>query len=111
MNVATTQPLELVCLDFLTLEAAKWGFQHILVIADHFTRYAQAIPSKNMTAKTTVEALFNNFIACYRILHWLHSDQGVNFKSHIQRIVPDNRMPEILEYPIPPYEQRHWLVV
>ena len=49
--VVTTQPLELVCMEFLTLEIAKGGFQHLLVMTDHFTRYAQAIPTRNMTAK------------------------------------------------------------
>ena len=44
VNIATTQPLELVCVDFLTLETSKGGFQHVLVITDHSTRYEQAIP-------------------------------------------------------------------
>jgi hypothetical protein len=43
-------------MDFLTLEKSKGGYQHILVITDHYTRYAQAIPTKNQLAKTTAEA-------------------------------------------------------
>jgi hypothetical protein len=38
-------------MDFLTLEKSKGGYQHILVITDHYTRYAQAIPTKNQLAK------------------------------------------------------------
>jgi hypothetical protein len=30
----------------------------VLVITDHFTRYAQAIVTKNQTARTTADALF-----------------------------------------------------
>ena len=37
VNITTTQPLELVCLDLLTLEMSKGGFQHLLIITNHFT--------------------------------------------------------------------------
>lgn len=82
-SVVTTQPLELVCMDFLTLETSKGGFQHVLVITDHFTRYAQAIPTRNMSAKTTADAFFNNFVVHYGMPRRLHSDQGANFESRI----------------------------
>ena len=83
VNIETSQPLELVCIDFLTLEPSKGGFQHLLVITDHFTRYAQAIPTKDQTAKTTAEALFNGFIVHYGIPLKLHSDQGANFDGKL----------------------------
>ena len=62
VNITTNQPLELVSMDFLTLEKSLGGFQHMLVITDHFTRYAMAVPTKNQTARTTAEAFFNNFV-------------------------------------------------
>ena len=83
VNITTTQPLELVCMDFLTLETSKGGFQHQLIITDHFTRYAQAIPCKNTTAKTTAEAFYNGFIVHYGIPRRIHSDQGANFESRL----------------------------
>ena len=43
-NVDTTYPMELVHMDYLTIEATEGGKDiHILVITDHFIRYAQAI--------------------------------------------------------------------
>ena len=57
--------------------------QHILVITDHFTRYAQAIPTKNQTARTTAEAFYQNYIVHYGIPDRIHSDQGANFESKI----------------------------
>ena len=53
VNIVTTQPLELVCLDYLTLDMSKGGFKNVLVITDHFTPYAIAIPTPNQTARTT----------------------------------------------------------
>ena len=83
INITTFQPLELVCLDFLKLETSKGGYEHVLVITDHFTRYAQAIPTRNETAKTTADALFNNFILHYGIPKKIHTDQGANFESNL----------------------------
>lgn len=53
MNVHTHSPLELVCIDYLTLETSKGGIGNVLVITDHYTKYAMAIPTRNQTAKTT----------------------------------------------------------
>jgi hypothetical protein len=65
VSIGTTSPLKLVCMDYLTLEPSQGGQQNILIITDHFTRYAQAIPTRNQTARTTAEVLFNNYIAHY----------------------------------------------
>ena len=83
VNITTTYPLELVCLDYLTLEPSKGNISNILVITDHFTRFAVAIPTKNQTAKTTADVLYNEFIVRYGVMARLHSDQGANFESSI----------------------------
>ena len=80
VNITTTQPMELVCIDYLTLEPSKGGIENILVITDHFTRLAHAIPTRNQTAKTTAQALYNFFLT-YSFPLKLHSDQGRNFES------------------------------
>jgi hypothetical protein len=83
VNIQTSQPLELVCIDFLTLEAAKGGYENILVISDHYTKYAQEIPTKNQLATTTAKALYDNFFVHYGLPSKLHSDQGRNFESEV----------------------------
>ena len=81
--ILTTRPLELVCIDFLSLEKSKGGYENILVIVDHFTRYAQAVPCRNQSAHTTAKALYERFIVHYGFPEKLHSDQGRNFESKI----------------------------
>ena len=48
VNITTTYPLKMVCMDYLTIEPAK-GIANVLVITDHFTKFAMAIPTKNQT--------------------------------------------------------------
>ena len=83
VNITSTSPMEIVCLDYLSLERSKGGFENILVITDHFSRYAQAIPTRNQTAKTTARVLFENFILHYGFPARIHSDQGQNFESKL----------------------------
>lgn len=52
-----------------------------MVITDHFTRYAQAFPTTNQTAKTTAKVFFEKFIVHYGFPSRIHSDQGANFES------------------------------
>ena len=80
VNITTTQPMELVSIDYLTLEPSKGGIENILVITDHFTRLAHAIPTRNQTAKTTAQALYNFFLI-YGFPLQLLADQGRNFES------------------------------
>ena len=83
VNITSSSPREIVCLDYLSLERSKGGHENILVITEHFSRYAQAIPTQNQTAKTTARVLFDNFIVHYGFPARIHSDQGKNFESHL----------------------------
>ena len=82
-NIVTSQPLELVTMDFLGLEECKGKIENVLVITDHFTKYAVAVPTKNQTALTTARAFFDNFVVHYGLPARIHSDQGRNFESRL----------------------------
>ena len=81
VNIKSTRPLELVCMDFLSLEPDRSGAKDILVITDHFTKYAVAIPTPNQKAQTVARCLWDNFMVHYGIPERLHSDQGPDFES------------------------------
>ena len=83
VNITSTAPMEILCLDYLSLERSKGGVENILVITDHFTRYAQAIPTTNQTARTTARVLFDIFVVHYGFPARLHSDQGQTFESKL----------------------------
>ena len=78
-----TQPLELVHMDYLSLEPSKGNIENVLVITDHFTRYALAYPSKTQTAQATARILWDNFICHYGCPEKFISDQGRNFESDL----------------------------
>ena len=80
--IVTSEPLELVCLDFLLVEPSS-GYEHILVITDHFTKFSKAIATKNESALTTARALYQNFITVYGVPTRIMSDQGRNFESKL----------------------------
>ncbi len=44
VSITTTQPLELVCMDFLKVDPSKGGIENILVVTDHFTKFSKAYP-------------------------------------------------------------------
>ena len=63
--------------------SARGGLKPATIVTDHFTRYAQAYPSKTQTALATAKLLWNNFIVHYGFPNKIIPDQGRNFESEL----------------------------
>ena len=56
-------PMELVHMDYLTIEHGKTGKDvNILVITDHYSRFAQAVVTTSQTALTTANSCLESFL-------------------------------------------------
>ena len=79
-NIEATQPLELVHLDYLQTETSKGNIENIMIMTDHFTRHAQAYPSKTQTALATTKLLWNNFRVHYGFPQKLYQTKAAILK-------------------------------
>ena len=82
-SLSAKKPLEVVAMDFTMLEKSTGGFENVLVITDVFTKYTQAIPTRDQKAKTVARHLVRDWFVRFGIPRRLHSDQGRNFESAI----------------------------
>lgn len=56
---------------------------NVLVITDHYMRYAQAFPSQNQKAQTVAKFLVDKYFLHYGLPARIHSDQGRDFESQL----------------------------
>lgn len=71
------------CVWTLSIEPDSRNTKDNLVITDHFTKYAVAIPTKDQKAITVARCLWEQFFVHYGFPERLHSDQGRDFESQL----------------------------
>ena len=85
--IEVSHPMELIHLDFLTLVGKTGDVRstNIMVITDHFMRYAQAYVTPKQTAVVAARALWENFLVHYGWPEKILTDQGRSFESNLFR--------------------------
>ena len=71
-------------MDFLTIGAGKGNREiNVLVITDHFTRYAQAFVTPLETAHLVATTLLDKYFVHYRLNEKMLTVQSLNFESSL----------------------------
>ena len=81
--ITATYPLELVHLDFLSIGGKDDKMKNVLVVTDHFTRYAQCYVTKNQTALTVATELVNKYFTTYGWPDKILTDRGTSFENKL----------------------------
>ena len=80
--ILVSYPMELVHLDFLTLggKADDNRNVNILIVTDHFTKYAQAYVTLKQTAVVVAQTLLENFVIHYGWPEKILTEQGKSLR-------------------------------
>ena len=82
-HLTASRPLEVVAMDFTTIEKSSDGYENLLIVTDVFTKFTQAYPTRDQRAPTVVKILAEKWFYTYGVPSQLHSDQGRNFESEL----------------------------
>ena len=82
-NFLAGKPFEVVSIDYTKMEPSSDGRENVLVMTDIYSKFTQAVVTRDQKATTVAKILFKNWFLPFGIPGRIHSDQGRNFESEI----------------------------
>ena len=76
---------EVVQIDHQKICMTESGYNQILVIIDHFTKLAEAVPCQTASAEETCDHLIIHWISRYGCPMTFHSDNGKAFVGELTK--------------------------
>lgn len=77
--IISTRPFKMISIDYRKLG----GYEYVLMICDHFTRFTQAFGTKNKSGRSAADKVFNIFVLKFGFPERLHHDQGKEFNNAV----------------------------
>ena len=68
--------LDLLCVDFTTMDPLRDGKENVLVLTDAFSKFSQAFVTPNQKALTVAKIIVDKWFYIYGIPAQIHSDKG-----------------------------------
>ncbi len=73
-------------MDFIgPLPSAKGGYRYCLVIIDKFSKWVEAIPTRNNSANTVARVVANQILPLWGAPIQIESDQGTHFTGQVMK--------------------------
>ena len=85
--IDASYPLQTIYMDFLQIGSKKERNTNVLVITDHFTRYAQAFVTSNQQTTTVVKTFIDKYVVHYGWPEQILTDQGQCFESKLFKVL------------------------
>ena len=57
--IQASYPFQIVAIDFMHLDKCKGGYEYVMVVTDHFTRFCQIYATRTKSTKAAADKLFN----------------------------------------------------
>uniref|UniRef100_A0A8C5GH97 Gypsy retrotransposon integrase-like protein 1 n=1 Tax=Gouania willdenowi TaxID=441366 RepID=A0A8C5GH97_GOUWI len=80
-HLLASRPNEVLAIDFTLLEPSQDGTENVLVMTDVFSKFTQAVATRDQRASTVAHILVQEWFYKFGVPTRLHSDQGRNFES------------------------------
>lgn len=82
-HLLASRPNQILAVDFTLLEPSTDGREQVLVMTDVFSKFTQAVPTRDQKATTVANVLVREWFVRFGVPARIHSDQGRSFESGV----------------------------